>query len=372
MIGVTKLLCGATTPPDALRYRRDRARLPSQAKKPVVVWNMTRRCNLRCLHCYLDAQTQGDEGELTTEEGKDLLDDLAAFGAPVILFSGGEPLLREDLMDLGSHAVARGLRAVISTNGTLITESLARRIREAGFSYVGVSLDGIEATNDSFRGQRGAFAAALKGIRNCREVGVRTGLRLTLSRRNLRDLPAILDLLEEERIPRCCFYHLVYAGRAGRLREEDLGHDQTREALDLIFERARLYHRRGVDLEILTVDNHADGVYLYQDEATERRVAEEGVPLEVCPTSNLHISGFMRTLADHPLRRYLELGIPVTLNTDNRLMSQTSSTEELHRVIEAFSLSKETVKRILLAGARAAFAPKAVKAALRERVEAAF
>jgi len=114
------------------------------------------------------------------------------------------------------------------------------------------------------------------------------------------------------------------------------------------------------------------GVYLYQDEATERRVAEEGVPLEVCPTSNLHISGFMRTLADHPLRRYLELGIPVTLNTDNRLMSQTSSTEELHRVIEAFSLSKETVKRILLSSAEAAFVAEPAKAGLRERVTAAF
>jgi radical SAM protein with 4Fe4S-binding SPASM domain len=238
----------------------------------VVVWNATRACNLRCLHCYLDAERQGrqpDEGraseeELTTGEAKRMLDDLARFGVPVILFSGGEPLLRPDLMELGEYAIERGLRAVISTNGTLLNPALAKRIKEAGFSYVGVSLDGTEETNDRFRGERGAFAAALRGIRNCREAGLRTGLRLTLNRRNFTDLPAIFDLLVEERLPRACFYHLVYAGRGAKLREEDLTHEQSREAIELIFERARAYHRGKVDLEVLTVDNHADGVYLYQ------------------------------------------------------------------------------------------------------------
>ena len=269
MIGVTKLLCGTVTPSDALRYGRRSAKSPShllqftQDKKPVVVWNMTKACNLRCIHCYYTARSQPDPGELTTAEAKALIDDLAQFGVPVLLFSGGEPLMREDLFELGGYAVERGIRAVISTNGTLINRRTARRIKEAGFSYVGVSLDGIGETNDRFRGQQGAFEEALRGIRHCTEVGIKVGLRLTLNKHNYDDLSAILDLLEEENIKRACFYHLVYAGRGTRMKGDDLTLEETRAAVDLIFDRAEDFHRRGVDLEILTVDNHADGPYLY-------------------------------------------------------------------------------------------------------------
>jgi radical SAM protein with 4Fe4S-binding SPASM domain len=127
---------------------------------------------------------------------------------------------------------------------------------------VGVSLDGIGETNDRFRGVRGAFDAALRGIRHCTEVGVRVGLRLTLNKHNCEDLTDILDLLEEERIQRACFYHLVYAGRGSRMRGDDLSLEESRTAVDLIFDRTEDFHRRGVELEILTVDNHADGPYL--------------------------------------------------------------------------------------------------------------
>jgi 12,18-didecarboxysiroheme deacetylase len=268
MIGVTKLLCGTVTPSDALRYGRRSDLSPSHLlqfshdKKPVVVWNSTKACNLRCIHCYYSANTRPDPDELTTVEAKAFIDDLAAFGAPVLLFSGGEPLLRDDLFELGGYAAERGIRAVISTNGTLIEKEVAQRIKEAGFSYVGISLDGIGETNDRFRGMRGAFDAALRGIRHCTQVGVRTGLRLTLNRHNYEDLADILDLLEEERIKRACFYHLVYAGRGSRMRDDDLSLEESRAAVDLIFDRAEDFHRRGVELEILTVDNHADGPYL--------------------------------------------------------------------------------------------------------------
>jgi adenosine deaminase len=114
------------------------------------------------------------------------------------------------------------------------------------------------------------------------------------------------------------------------------------------------------------------GVYLYQDPATERRVAKMGIPLEVCPTSNLQISGVMASYADHPLKRYLDQGIRVTLNTDNRLMSKTDLTNELVQVVDAFSLSPEIIKTVLLNSAEAAFVPAATKVALREQVEAAF
>mgnify|MGYP001147230317 FL=1 len=275
MIGVTKLLCGKVTPSDALRYGRRSDRSPSNLlqftvdKKPIVVWNSTKACNLRCIHCYYTANVRPDPDELSTDEAKTMIDDLAAFGAPVLLFSGGEPFLRDDLYELGAYAVERGLRTVISTNGTLIDRDAATRVKEAGFSYVGISLDGIGETNDRFRGMTGAFDAALSGIQACTDLGVKTGLRLTLNRHNYEDLNAIFDLLEEERIRRACFYHLVYAGRGARIQSDDLSLEESRDAVDLIFDRTEDFARRGVDIEILTVDNHTDGPYLL------RRVQEE-------------------------------------------------------------------------------------------------
>ena len=200
---------------------------------------------------------------MDTGEGKRFLDDLAAFRVPVILFSGGEPLLRPDFFELAGYAADLGLRSTISTNGTLITAEVARRFRSIGVGYVGVSLDGAGAVNDRFRGRAGAFEAALAGIRHCLEAGVRVGLRFTINSRNYDQLPAIFDLLEQENIPRACFYHLVYSGRGKAMQEEDLTHAQSRQALDLIMERTLDFHRRGITKEILTVDNHADGVYLY-------------------------------------------------------------------------------------------------------------
>lgn len=269
MIDVTRLLCGKTRPSDVLRYGRESSRLPvhlqrySQDKRPVVVWNVTRRCNLFCVHCYADATPQAESDELSTQEARCMIEDLANFGAPVLLFSGGEPLLREDLCDLGRYAASLGIRAVISTNGTLIDRGMAERIREAGFSYVGVSLDGLEETNDRFRGQRGAFREALSGIRACREAGVKVGLRFTICRHNYQEVGGILDLLEAEGIPRVCFYHLVYAGRGRMISDSDISHEDTRTLMDHLFTRARDSCDRGLDLEILTVDNHTDGVYLY-------------------------------------------------------------------------------------------------------------
>lgn len=282
MIGCTKLLCGTVSPSDALRYGRESAKMPahmlqfSRDKKPVVVWNMSRRCNLHCVHCYSESENIDYAGELTHAEARDFIQDLAEFKAPVLLFSGGEPLMRDDIFELGRYAVERGIRAVISTNGTLITRSVAQKIKQAEFSYVGVSLDGIGENNDKFRGHRGAFEDALRGIRHCREIGVRVGLRFTINKRNHRELADVLDLLVEEDIPRCCVYHLVYAGRGSKLIEEDLSHEETRAAVDTIFAKTVEFNRRELDIEILTVDNHADGVYLYRKVLQEQpdRAAE--------------------------------------------------------------------------------------------------
>lgn len=232
-------------------------------KKPVVVWNVTRACNLKCVHCYAHATDRKHEKELTKEEGFSLLNDLADFGVPVVLFSGGEPLVRQDLLELARHAVGHGMRSVISTNGTLMTREKAKELKEVGLSYVGVSLDGLEEVNDRFRGKKGAFRNAITGIKNCQEAGIKVGLRFTLNRMNVKEVPFIFDLLEEEGIPRVCFYHLVYSGRGSELIEQDLAHDETRKVVDLIIDRTKGLHDKGKPKEVLTVDNHADGPYLY-------------------------------------------------------------------------------------------------------------
>ncbi|MDY6843905.1 MAG: 12,18-didecarboxysiroheme deacetylase [Thermodesulfobacteriota bacterium] len=278
MIGISKLYCGAVEASDPLRYGRESQKLPSHLlqfskdKKPVVVWNMTRRCNLRCIHCYSQSHDIEYEGEMTTEEAKQMIDDLAEFGAPVILFSGGEPLTRADLPILAKYAKDHGMRAVISTNGTLITREVARELKDIDLSYVGVSLDGMEDINDRFRGVQGAFKNALQGIRNCREVGIKVGLRFTINKRNAVDIPAIFDLLVEEDIPRVCFYHLVYAGRGSKLIDEDLSHEETRKVVDLIIDRTDTLFQKGLEKEVLTVDNHTDGAYTYL------RMVREGSP----------------------------------------------------------------------------------------------
>ncbi len=269
MIGISKLYCGTVEPSDALRYGRMSSQLPSHLlqfssdKRPVVVWNITRRCNLKCLHCYAHARNIPFDNELTTMEGKNLIDDLAGFGVPVLLISGGEPLVRKDLPELAAYAVEKGMRAVISTNGTLITAQMANTLKKIGLSYVGISLDGMEEINDRFRGVKGAFRSALKGIENCKKAGIKVGLRFTINKINVGEIPDLFKLIEENDIPRICFYHLVYAGRGSKLVEEDLTHEESRRAVDLIMDFTKKLHDQGKPKEVLTVDNHADGPYIY-------------------------------------------------------------------------------------------------------------
>jgi len=269
MLSLSRLLCGTVTTGDALRYGRASGRSPahllhfSRDKRPVVVWNVTRRCNLKCVHCYASSADRAYRGELTTDEAFGVIDGLAEFGVPVVLFSGGEPLTRPDLFELSARAVDRGMRAVLSTNGTLLTPDLIRRVKEQGFSYVGVSLDGVRATHDRFRGVEGAFERSLAAIRAARDAGVRVGVRYTITRHNQQDLPALLELLEREEIPRFCMYHLAFSGRGKRISPETLAHAEARAALDLLFDAVLDWHRRGIDKEVLTVDNHADAAYLY-------------------------------------------------------------------------------------------------------------
>jgi Fe-coproporphyrin III synthase len=303
MIGITRLYAGRNTPSDGLRYgvqhmegvrARDvvdfRPGRSAADRKPVVVWNVGRRCNLHCVHCYSDSANRAYTGELSTEEGKTLLDDLAAFGIPALLLSGGEPLIRPDIFELIEYARGRGLRVTLSTNGTLITPEVAERLNSLGVSYVGISLDGIGATNDMFRGHKGAFDKAMAGFRNCKAVGQRVGLRMTLTRRNCQDLDQLFDFIEAEEIDRACFYHLVYTGRGSAT--DALRPEEARAAVDTILRRARDFADRGLPKEIFTVDNHADNVYLYlklREEDPER--AAEVLSLLRWNGGGLHSSG---------------------------------------------------------------------------------
>ena len=270
MIGISKLYCATVEPSDALRYERHSGQMPSHLlqfskdKKPVVVWNMTQRCNLKCVHCYAQSEDIDYDNELTQEQSLAMIDDLADFGVPVLLFSGGEPLVHPRLIEYAQYAVSKGMRAVISTNGTLITEEKANVLKAIGLSYVGISLDGLEDTHDKFRGVKGSYKKAIKAIEYCQKAGIKVGLRFAINKRNVNDIPGIFDLLEEKNIPRACFYHLVYSGRGSEIAKEDLSHEETRKVLDLIMDRTKDLHDRNLPKEILTVDNHADGPYVYK------------------------------------------------------------------------------------------------------------
>ena len=238
------------------------ARRAGAPSGPVVIWNLIRRCNLTCMHCYSISADVNFPGELDTAEVMRVMEDLKAFGVPALILSGGEPLLRKDIFQIAERAKAMGFYTALSTNGTLIDPPLAQRIHDTGFDYVGISLDGLGATHDKFRRKAGAYAASLAALRLCRDLGVKVGVRFTLTQDNAADLPGLLDLVEDERIDRFYLSHLNYAGRGNVNRKRDAHFLVTREALDLLFARAWDAARRGVEKDFVTGNNDADGVYL--------------------------------------------------------------------------------------------------------------
>ena len=255
MIGISKLYFGTVEASDRLRYQKGAHR------KPIVVWNCTPACNLACSHCY--AAHSGEQKMLSTEQALAVIDDLAAFQVPVLLFSGGEPFARPDIRTLAAYAKSKGLRVTFSTNGTLIDYDCADWIRDLGVAYVGISIDGTEAVHDTFRRRPGAYREALAAIRRLRDRDVKVGLRVTMTRDNVAAIPAIFALMRAERVPRICLYHLVYTGRGREIAATDLTHGQARAALDTIVDETRRSFDSGFPTEVLTVDNHCDGAALY-------------------------------------------------------------------------------------------------------------
>ena len=229
---------------------------------PVVIWNLVRRCNLTCKHCYSISADKDFAGELSTDEIYTVMDDLKQFKVPGLILSGGEPLLRPDIFDIAARARAMGFFTALSSNGTLIDEAMMERIAAIDFNYVGISLDGIEATHDRFRRKEGAFAASLHAIRLCRDAGLKVGVRFTMTRDNFSDLPGLLKLVEDEGIHRFYFSHLNYAGRGNKNRKDDAHHQMTRQAMDLLFDTCWSHQERGLEREFTTGNNDADGPWL--------------------------------------------------------------------------------------------------------------
>jgi heme d1 biosynthesis radical SAM protein NirJ len=233
-----------------------------QPPGPVVIWNLVRRCNLTCKHCYSISADKDFPGELDTAEVFAVMDDLKRFRVPVLILSGGEPLLRPDIFDIARRAKSLGFYVGLSSNGTLIDGDNIDRIEDCRFDYVGVSLDGIAATHDRFRRKQGAFDASLRGIRLCRERGIKVGVRFTMTEDNQQDLPALLRLIEDEGIDKFYLSHLNYAGRGNKNRADDAFHRTTRRAMDLLFDTCWGYRQRGLTKEFVTGNNDADGVWL--------------------------------------------------------------------------------------------------------------
>jgi len=233
-----------------------------QPPGPVVIWNLVRRCNLTCRHCYSISADKDFPGELSTDEVFTAMDDLKAFHVPVLILSGGEPLLRADIFDISRRAKDMGFYVGLSTNGTMIDENNIRQIADIGYDYVGISIDGLRETHDYFRRKPGAFDESMHGIRLCRDAGIRVGMRFTITTDTAHELPALLQLMEEEHIDKFYLSHLNYAGRGNKNRREDVHHKMTREAMDLLFDTCWADIQAGRTREFVTGNNDADGVYL--------------------------------------------------------------------------------------------------------------
>ncbi|MGE5505618.1 MAG: heme d1 biosynthesis radical SAM protein NirJ [Actinomycetota bacterium] len=239
------------TPPKAYR----------DAPGPVVIWNLVRRCNLACKHCYSISADKDFLGELSTDEVYGVMDDLRAFRVPVLILSGGEPLLRHDIWDIAARAKALGFYTALSTNGTLIDAPMADRVAAAGFDYVGISIDGIGPTHDKFRCLDGAFDRSMAAIRLSLARGVKVGMRFTMTMDNAPELPAMLDLAEAEGVTKFYFSHLNYAGRGNKNRLDDATAQLTRQAMRLLFDTAWAHARAGREREFVTGNNDADGPF---------------------------------------------------------------------------------------------------------------
>jgi Fe-coproporphyrin III synthase len=280
----------------------EEARPPRPAAGPVVIWNLTRRCNLRCRFCYSGSANVAYAGELTSDEALGVMKDLRSFRVPALILSGGEPLLRPDIFELSGAAKAMGFYVALSTNGTRIEARNISAIVAADYDYVGISIDGIGATHDRLRGEPGSFATAMRGLDLCQEHGLKVGLRFTLTRDNAADLPVILKLIEQRGIDKFYLSHLNYGGRGNKMRADDAEMAMVRAVMDRLFETCCSHVAAGLDTEFVTGNNDADGVYFlhwvrrsYPERAAEarRRLEQWGGNASGVNVANIDNRGFV-------------------------------------------------------------------------------
>ncbi|GGH96105.1 heme d1 biosynthesis radical SAM protein NirJ [Pseudomonas fluvialis] len=252
---------------------------PGSTRAPVVIWNLLRRCNLTCKHCYATSADSEFRNELDTTEALGVIDQLHEAGVRVLILSGGEPLLRDDIFQLADYARDKGFYVALSTNGTLIDEQNIERIAAADFDYVGISIDGLEAVHDEWRQLKGSFAASMHAIDLCRARGIRVGLRTTLTQHNYPQLPALLELMRAHDVQKFYLSHLNYSGRGKRSRSADAHAQMTRDAMWQIFERAWQDVEAGRDTDFVSGNNDADAILLLQW-AAERLTAAQLAALE--------------------------------------------------------------------------------------------
>ena len=266
MLNISRLLRDIDDMTDSLRYSEESKNSltgTGRDKGPVVVWNVTRACNLNCRHCYAGEKSTPHPRELSTEEARKLISDLGHMNVPVLLFSGGEPLLRNDIKELIAFARDQGIMVALSSNGTLIDLKKAQKIKELGVSYVGISLDGDSITHNRFRGHNNAYQRTLTGINNCQKAGQKVGLRFTMVKQNREEIDSIFQLIQDEDISRLCLYHMVPQGKGSGLQEEMMTDKVQRQLIDDIIDRAKNLQNKDKNKDILTVANQADGVLLY-------------------------------------------------------------------------------------------------------------
>lgn len=256
MIDITKLYYGLNFSGDSIRFH-------SSATKPVIVWTMTKKCNLQCMHCYSSSSFAVQENT-DQQLSKAILNKIVELNPPALLLSGGEPLLRKDFFELAETAVENGLKLTLSTNGTMIDQRTAERLSLIGFRYVGISIDGPEDIHDRFRAKKGAFKKALKGIENCKKAGLTVGLRLTISKMTQEHVPYIFSLIRSAGIDRVCFYHLHQGGRGKAQISLELDEKEKLLFMDNLISETGALLADGIKSQVLTVGNRYDGIYLYK------------------------------------------------------------------------------------------------------------
>ncbi|MCE8424884.1 MAG: heme b synthase [Candidatus Methanoperedens sp.] len=205
----------------------------------LIAWELTNACNLACIHCRASAIKEPSPDELSTEQAKHFIDKLVEY-RPILILTGGEPLLRPDVYEIANYATGHGLRVVLATNGTLLTSAIAKKLKEAGIQRVSISIDGAtKEMHDTFRGEPGAFEAALSGIDILKKEGLSFQINTTITKRNLSDIPRIYDLAIELKASAHHIFLLVPTGRGEEIESEEIPPEEYERVLNWFYDKSK-------------------------------------------------------------------------------------------------------------------------------------